>query len=748
MIDSGAGASVISDSSMFLNLEAPAANSSVNFGKQKVVPVSAVGTITFDVPQSRDAGTRCNAHTRVYLHNVLYVPDAGPGLAIISVHTLRQHGHGVNFDTDAPYVRWNCSPEDIYQPCIWSGHIPYVCISPCTVSESQTGCFHVSDPPAELAAPHDHERFGHSGNSKIDALVKMSVINKSTAEAYKQNPCSDCQLANGIRDPYPSVDGVAVQPGDVLHADLLHFPEATLNGRKYALVTIDEYSRYVQVALLTKKSEAAAHLVRILKRTQTLTNHPVKYLRTDLGGEFHSSMLKVEKEMLGISDQHIPARCHESNGLVERVNRTLGSMVRAVLKSSHFPHAFWGEALLHAVHTYNLLPHSALTDRGCSVPVPHQCFLNESPERLARLHAQLLPFGMSCFVHTVDDHPKKLADRAYPGFILGYGPSSHLYRVLIVEPATGNLRFRIVRHLSVTATHHTEFHSRHSAPFALKKPVRMCHVAASADPLSGVTRVECELGELHVPNDSALASHEFPSRAPPAGVSVSAYNCSFNCSVLHADGNPNPNAEARYDYVQAPAARGRERRAQRLAPNRERCEPVLMQICPESSTENDSSHACNAGAAVSHQFDRTSLECMQKQMLDHEVIYAIIVDDTGETSVLHVSADSPSVKIALSGRDAEEWLEALLDELKSIQENHVYELVEPPSGANIVGCKWILKYKRNAFGEIERRKARLVAQGFSQMPGVDYTDLYSPTPQQATLRMMLLYAARHDLHVR
>ena len=65
-----------------------------------------------------------------------------------------------------------------------------------------------------------------------------------------------------------------------------------------------------------------------------------------------------------------------------------------------------------------------------------------------------------------------------------------------------------------------------------------------------------------------------------------------------------------------------------------------------------------------------------------------------------------------------------------------------PKGVHIVGSRCILKYKRNAFGEIERRKARLVAQGFSQKPGVDYNELYSPTPQQATFRMLLLYAAR------
>jgi hypothetical protein len=67
------------------------------------------------------------------------------------------------------------------------------------------------------------------------------------------------------------------------------------------------------------------------------------------------------------------------------------------------------------------------------------------------------------------------------------------------------------------------------------------------------------------------------------------------------------------------------------------------------------------------------------------------------------------------------------DELQSIMSNDVFELVDPPDNCNNVGSKWVLKYKRDALGEIERRLSRTVAQGFSQKPDVDFTELYSPT---------------------
>ena len=47
-------------------------------------------------------------------------------------------------------------------------------------------------------------------------------------------------------------------------------------------------------------------------------------------------------------------------------------------------------------------------------------------------------------------------------------------------------------------------------------------------------------------------------------------------------------------------------------------------------------------------------------------------------------------------------------------------------GQNIVGSKWVFKLKRDAGGNINHHKARQVAQGYSQQPGFDYEDLYSP----------------------
>ena len=59
----------------------------------------------------------------------------------------------------------------------------------------------------------------------------------------------------------------------------------------------------------------------------------------------------------------------------------------------------------------------------------------------------------------------------------------------------------------------------------------------------------------------------------------------------------------------------------------------------------------------------------------------------------------------------------------------------------VIGARWVYKLKLDSTGKVERYKARLVAQGFSQRPGVDFDETYAPVVGMATLRTLLSYAA-------
>lgn len=75
-------------------------------------------------------------------------------------------------------------------------------------------------------------------------------------------------------------------------------------------------------------------------------------------------------------------------------------------------------------------------------------------------------------------------------------------------------------------------------------------------------------------------------------------------------------------------------------------------------------------------------------------------------------------------------------------------LMLPPKDKNIVGSRWVLKVKRDENGAIDRLKGRLVAQGYSQMKGIDYDEVFSPVARYASVRSLLAIANAHDLEIK
>jgi hypothetical protein len=65
------------------------------------------------------------------------------------------------------------------------------------------------------------------------------------------------------------------------------------------------------------------------------------------------------------------------------------------------------------------------------------------------------------------------------------------------------------------------------------------------------------------------------------------------------------------------------------------------------------------------------------------------------------------------------------EELNNFERNQVWELVERPK-MNIIGTKWVFRNKQDEFGIVIRNKARLVAQGYTQVEGLDFGETYAP----------------------
>ena len=117
-------------------------------------------------------------------------------------------------------------------------------------------------------------------------------------------------------------------------------------------------------------------------------------------------------------------------------------------------------------------------------------------------------------------------------------------------------------------------------------------------------------------------------------------------------------------------------------------------------------------------------------------------------NVLLLDSDEPANYLeAMVGSDSESWLGAMRSELKSMDENQVWNLVDLPDGARPVECKWVFKKKTDMDGNVSVYKARLVAKGFQQVQGVDYDKTFSPIVKLKSVRIMLAIAAYFDYEI-
>ena len=90
------------------------------------------------------------------------------------------------------------------------------------------------------------------------------------------------------------------------------------------------------------------------------------------------------------------------------------------------------------------------------------------------------------------------------------------------------------------------------------------------------------------------------------------------------------------------------------------------------------------------------------------------------------------------------WRRAMEEEYAALLANQTWDLVPCPSGCNVVTGKWIWTHKRRADGSLEHYKARWVLSGFTQRPGVDYDETFSPVVKPAIVRMVLSLALSHS----
>ncbi|GJZ18664.1 retrovirus-related pol polyprotein from transposon TNT 1-94 [Tanacetum coccineum] len=205
----------------------------------------------------------------------------------------------------------------------------------------------------------------------------------------KDHLCSACAMGKSKKKPHkPKSEDTNQEKLYLLHMDLCRPIRVTsVNGNKYILVIIDDYSRFTWVKCLRLKDEAPDFIIKFLKMIQVRLKTPVRRIRTDNGTEFVNQTLRKYYEKVGISHETFVARSSQQNGVVKRRNCTLIEAARTMLIYAKAPLFLWAEVVPTTCYTQN---HSIVRLRHGKTPYE---LLHDKPPDLSFFHI----FGALCY---------------------------------------------------------------------------------------------------------------------------------------------------------------------------------------------------------------------------------------------------------------------------------------------------------------------------------------------------------------
>ena len=473
-----------------------------------------------------------------------------------------------------------------------------------------------------------HLRLGHLNVQDVQKLSSKNMVAGMSINSSKSAPVSDCEgcaLGKQSRLPFPKSS--SSKTSDVLelvHSDVCGpMSVPSVGGSLYFITFIDDFSKYVWVHVIKKKSDALEKFKEFLALTENQTGKKLKRFRSDNGGEYFSGEFDTFCDARGIFREPTIPYTPQQNGVAERMNRTIMDNVRALLYHGNLPLSLWGEAVSTVVYLRNRSPTANLD------VTPFEKLFHAKPNL-----QHLRVFGCTAYVKVPDENRRKLDAKAEKGIFVGYPDGSKGYKVYV--PA----KRQMVRSRDVK------------------------FVEDKFDSTSSESR--------DAPSELLLESQYF-------------------CSGTVGDA----------DYAR-PAVRSSSR--------------------------------------VRNQPERYGESVAVAETVKTDVRTVAVDQRTAEP-------DPKTYKQAVRSTNHVQWTRAMEEEFNSLTQHGTWHLVDLPAGKNLVSCKWLFKTKFNELGEVDRFKARLVAQGYSQQHGIDFNEVYAPVARYKSIRTLLAVSNQLNLEV-
>lgn len=209
---------------------------------------------------------------------------------------------------------------------------------------------------------------------------------------------------------------------DLVHSDLWGpAPIPSPAGFTYYILFLDDYSRYVWLYPLKRKSDSFAAFLHFVTVVQTQFNNNIRSLQSDNGGEY--VRIHQECHRLGITSRYSCPYTSAQNGMAERKHRHVVETGLTLLAHASMPLTYWWDAFLAAAHLINCLPTSVLNGKS-----PVELLFNK------KFDVSLLrSFGCACYPclrpyqrHKFEFHSERCVH-------LGFSPIHKGYKCLTAD---------------------------------------------------------------------------------------------------------------------------------------------------------------------------------------------------------------------------------------------------------------------------------------------------------------------------
>ncbi|GJZ69731.1 retrovirus-related pol polyprotein from transposon TNT 1-94 [Tanacetum coccineum] len=268
-----------------------------------------------------------------------------------------------------------------------------------------------------------HRRLGHANMRLIQSLSSKELVRNLPKLKYDKHFCDACKIGKQAHTSHKAKNMVSTKRClELLHMDLFG-PSAikSYGGNLYTLVVVDDYSRYTWTRFLKTKNEAFEKFEILSRKIQNQLGSSIIAIRTDHGREFDNEVqFGAYCDALGITHNFSAPRTPQSNGVVERKNRTLQEMSRTMLNEQSIPQNFWCNAIDTSTYILN-----RILIRPILGKTPYEIFRGRKPSL-----EYFKVFGSKCFILNTKDHLTKFDPKSYKGVFLGYSQNSKAYVVL------------------------------------------------------------------------------------------------------------------------------------------------------------------------------------------------------------------------------------------------------------------------------------------------------------------------------